>query len=229
MGCGMRELPVLAVVGGFLGAGKTTLLPRAAALLRDGGVRAAVITNDQGEGLVDTRAARAAGFEAGEVAGGCFCCRFSELVRWTPPAACSNTSRRSSLPSPWEAAPYRLYRAAAAQGALPRAVPPGALHRVGGPRRGAAPAGRRGRLAHGLAVFEPARRGGIAGSTKTDLSLRVSGVAAAGGLPRMSAETGEGVREWLRELFAGTRIARAGECSKSTMRATPRPKPPSRG
>ncbi|MFN7999215.1 MAG: GTP-binding protein [Bryobacteraceae bacterium] len=76
-----RGRPALVVVGGFLGAGKTTLLLRAARLLRDRGLRAAVITNDQAGALVDTRLASAEGVDSGEVAGACFCCRFSELTQ----------------------------------------------------------------------------------------------------------------------------------------------------
>jgi len=68
-------------VNGFLGAGKTTLLLKAAEILRAGGMRVALITNDQGAELVDTRLARAAGIETGEVAGGCFCCRYSDFLR----------------------------------------------------------------------------------------------------------------------------------------------------
>ena len=77
----MSDRPHLIVVGGFLGAGKTTLILAAARLLTDRGLRCAIILNDQGESLVDTELARAAGFDAGEVTGGCFCCRFSELMR----------------------------------------------------------------------------------------------------------------------------------------------------
>jgi CobW/HypB/UreG, nucleotide-binding domain len=73
--------PHLILVGGFLGAGKTTLILAAARLLADKGLRSAVILNDQGESLVDTELARSIGLEAGEVTGGCFCCRFSELMR----------------------------------------------------------------------------------------------------------------------------------------------------
>jgi hypothetical protein len=73
--------PHLIVVGGFLGAGKTTLILAAARLLSGRGLRSAIILNDQGESLVDTDYARSAGLEAGEVTGGCFCCRFSELMR----------------------------------------------------------------------------------------------------------------------------------------------------
>ena len=72
--------PILILVGGFLGAGKTTLLLQAAARLRDRGLRAAIITNDQGGELVDTRLVNASGYAAEEIAGGCFCCRFSDFI-----------------------------------------------------------------------------------------------------------------------------------------------------
>lgn len=67
-------------MGGFLGAGKTTLILAAARRLRSQGFRPAIITNDQDRGLVDTRVAEANHFPAREVAGGCFCCRFSDLL-----------------------------------------------------------------------------------------------------------------------------------------------------
>lgn len=72
--------PTLALVGGFLGSGKTTLLLAAARLLRDRGMRVALITNDQGEDLVDTQLAKISGFDTEEVTGGCFCCRFTDLL-----------------------------------------------------------------------------------------------------------------------------------------------------
>lgn len=72
--------PLLVLVGGFLGAGKTTLLLKAAALLQQNGLRCALITNDQGGALVDTELATAQGVDTGEVTGGCFCCRLSDLV-----------------------------------------------------------------------------------------------------------------------------------------------------
>lgn len=74
------SVPTLIFVGGFLGAGKTTLILRAASLLRDKGTRVAVITNDQDRSLVDSRLAEAQNVETREVAGGCFCCRFSDLI-----------------------------------------------------------------------------------------------------------------------------------------------------
>jgi len=76
----LPDRPALVLVGGFLGAGKTTLLLRAARLLHERGMRAAIITNDQGGALVDTRMATALGFDAGEIAGACFCCRFGDFI-----------------------------------------------------------------------------------------------------------------------------------------------------
>jgi len=72
--------PVIAVIGGFLGAGKTTLILAAAALLQRQGVRVAVVLNDQGDDLVDTHLVRSQGIPADQVAGGCFCCRFPDLI-----------------------------------------------------------------------------------------------------------------------------------------------------
>jgi Ni2+-binding GTPase involved in maturation of urease and hydrogenase len=68
------------MVGGFLGAGKTTALLRAAERLSARGLRVGVITNDQSGGLVDTALARARDLPVAEIAGGCFCCRFTSLV-----------------------------------------------------------------------------------------------------------------------------------------------------
>ncbi|MGC1296583.1 MAG: GTP-binding protein [Alloacidobacterium sp.] len=74
------QKPWVVVVGGFLGAGKTSLILAASRLLAQGGVRSAVILNDQGKELVDTRHAEMRGITSGEVTGGCFCCKFSELI-----------------------------------------------------------------------------------------------------------------------------------------------------
>jgi G3E family GTPase len=68
------------VIGGFLGAGKTTMMARVARLLEADGKRVAVVLNDQGDRLVDTEFSRAQGLAAGEVTGGCFCCRFDDLA-----------------------------------------------------------------------------------------------------------------------------------------------------
>lgn len=72
--------PWVVVVGGFLGSGKTSLILAAAQLLERRGLRCAVVLNDQGDELVDTRHADAQGLIARAVTGGCFCCRFSGLM-----------------------------------------------------------------------------------------------------------------------------------------------------
>ncbi len=71
----------LLIVGGFLGAGKTSLLLKAAELLNQQGYRVGIISNDQGEGLVDTQMAQANSIPITEVAGGCFCCKFPDLLK----------------------------------------------------------------------------------------------------------------------------------------------------
>ena len=76
----MDRRPTVVVVGGFLGSGKTTLILRAARTLAQRGHRCAVVLNDQGDELVDSRHAETQGMHAGEVTGGCFCCRFSALA-----------------------------------------------------------------------------------------------------------------------------------------------------
>jgi hypothetical protein len=73
-------LPVIVLVGGYLGSGKTTILLEAARILQQRNRRVALITNDQGGALVDTRMAVAAGAATEEIAGGCFCCRFSDFI-----------------------------------------------------------------------------------------------------------------------------------------------------
>ncbi len=71
----------LMLVGGFLGSGKTTLLQHLAERLRSEGSRVGFVTNDEGNDLVDTSLLRGSDVgEVREVAGGCFCCRFNDLV-----------------------------------------------------------------------------------------------------------------------------------------------------
>ncbi len=70
----------LVFIGGFLGAGKTTLLGAAAQRLTAQGKRVGLITNDQAANLVDTSLLRQRHAAVAEVSGGCFCCRFDDLV-----------------------------------------------------------------------------------------------------------------------------------------------------
>ena len=67
------------LVGGFLGSGKTTAIRSACELLGQRGEAASVITNDQGTLLVDTAFLRGS-HPIREVTGGCFCCRYYQLV-----------------------------------------------------------------------------------------------------------------------------------------------------
>jgi G3E family GTPase len=76
-------MAVFVPVSGFLGAGKTTTLLAAARELRARGHRPAIVTNDQGRDLVDTRLARTVTDAVGEVLEGCFCCRFTDLAEVT--------------------------------------------------------------------------------------------------------------------------------------------------
>jgi hypothetical protein len=76
----MGRDPWIVLVGGFLGAGKTTLILAAAEQLRKRGLRSAMVWNDQGVDLVDTRHADLSGAQSGEVTGGCFCCRLTDLI-----------------------------------------------------------------------------------------------------------------------------------------------------
>ena len=68
------------LVGGFLGAGKTTLLAQAARRLTAQGRRVGLIANDQAAELVDTEVFKETGAAVEEVAGGCFCCRFPDMI-----------------------------------------------------------------------------------------------------------------------------------------------------
>ncbi|MCE2853411.1 MAG: GTP-binding protein [Roseiflexaceae bacterium] len=70
----------LIIVAGFLGAGKSTLMLRAAQRLQAQGLRVGLITNDQGHDLVDTALAQTGQAPVIEVQGGCFCCRFPDLL-----------------------------------------------------------------------------------------------------------------------------------------------------
>jgi G3E family GTPase len=70
------------ILGGFLGAGKTTLAVNLGRYLREKYDKSvAIITNDQGDVLVDTEFTKDAGFDVKEVLGGCFCANFDEFVK----------------------------------------------------------------------------------------------------------------------------------------------------
>ncbi len=70
----------IVLIGGFLGAGKTTAIGALATELIGRGLRIAVITNDQAPGLVDTAIGERQGLPMAEVPGGCFCCKFEDML-----------------------------------------------------------------------------------------------------------------------------------------------------
>ena len=71
----------LLVLGGYLGAGKTTLAVNMAKTMKQRFDKSvAIITNDQGDVLVDTEYSKDAGFDTKEIMGGCFCTNFARFV-----------------------------------------------------------------------------------------------------------------------------------------------------
>ncbi|MEM3464976.1 MAG: GTP-binding protein [Thermoproteota archaeon] len=70
----------MVAIGGFLGSGKTTTIIKLAKKLASEGRRVAIVTNDEGENLVDTNLVKDYGFAVMEVVGGCFCCRFPDFI-----------------------------------------------------------------------------------------------------------------------------------------------------
>src|SRR6476661_4589099 len=69
----------LYLVNGFLGSGKTTAIANACKQLINQKVKTAVITNDQGAQQVDSAYMQSLSLPTGEVANGCFCCRYNDL------------------------------------------------------------------------------------------------------------------------------------------------------
>jgi G3E family GTPase len=67
------------LVGGFLGSGKTTAIANACQHLKQQGLKVGVITNDQGQYLVDSEFLEAEGISSAQVTGGCFCCNYDQL------------------------------------------------------------------------------------------------------------------------------------------------------
>jgi hypothetical protein len=184
-------MTTLVLVGGFLGAGKTSLILRAAEVLRARGQRPAAILNDQDTGLVDTRLAESAGVPAREVAGGCFCCRFGDLIDAAgallrfhpdvifaePAGSCIDVSATVLQPlKAFHAGTYRL-------APLSVLVDPG--------------------RAGGYLIENQVAEADIVVSSKADLYPDVAPAADF----HVSAKTGEGVQAWLDEVLSCRRVA----------------------
>lgn len=178
--------PVIMPLGGFLGAGKTTLIIAAARILREQGIRAAAILNDQGSDLVDTRLVEQYDVAADQVTGGCFCCRYSDLVdaierveRYQPQVifaeavgSCTDLSATTIQPlrQTYRVAPFTVL-------VDPARIP----------------------MDEDVAFLyhNQIAEADLVCYTKSDL------YSAPPGGRRLSAKTGEGVAEWLHEILAG--------------------------
>lgn len=175
------------MVGGFLGSGKTSLILAAARLLEKRGVRTAVILNDQAGALVDTQLAQVHGLAAEQVTGGCFCCRFHDL------GACAERLL-AAAPKVIFAEPVGSCTDVAATVLQP-------LRRFYGERLHVAP-------------FTVLRDPGLAIADE-DIEYLYTKQLEEADLVRttkadvypgaeLSVRTGQGIREWLQEVLAGT-------------------------
>lgn len=71
----------LILTGGFLGSGKTTAIQQACTVLLKENKTVALITNDQGEKLVDSKFIEGFSIPVKEVTNGCFCCNYNDLLQ----------------------------------------------------------------------------------------------------------------------------------------------------
>jgi len=195
-----RQRPSIVVVGGFLGSGKTSLILAAARILEQRGLRSAVILNDQGRDLVDTRHAGQHGLHSGEVTGGCFCCRLSalqsvieEMQAWSPDiifaepvGSCTDISATVLRPLREEFARLKL---------APFTV-------LVDPARAAALLREDGDADMAFLFQKQLQEADLVCSTKADLypdARAIRGVESR----QLSALTGLGVSEWLDEVLFG--------------------------
>src|SRR5215469_1994813 len=151
--------PVLIIVGGFLGSGKTTLLLEAASRLMRTGSRVALITNDQGGALVDTRLASVSGHR---YRGDCGWLLLLPLFRFDRRRSAAAGPRTGRHP---HGAGWKLHRrggnrSSAFETMVRRNLPAGAVHRAGGRRDRAGTAATGCGSAPRLPIHEPDRRGG---------------------------------------------------------------------
>jgi hypothetical protein len=195
-----EKRPCIVVVGGFLGSGKTTLILAAARLLERRGLRSAVVLNDQGVELVDTRHAGMQGMQTSEVTGGCFCCRssglmtkieafrdFSPDVIFTEPVgSCTDISATVLGPLKEDFEHYRV---------APFTV-------LVDPARAAALLGVDADRDLAFLFEKQLLEADVVCMSKADLYPDASGLPGAE--HHLSAVTGDGVAEWLDEILGGT-------------------------
>ena len=197
-----RRRPWIVLLGGFLGSGKTTLILAAVRLLEKRGLRCAVILNDQSNEMVDMRHAEVHGMLAREMTGGCFCCRFSELLTVIeelrealpdvifaePVGSCTDIVATVLGPLREEFDSYRV---------APFTV-------LVDPAR--AIALRRGQADPDVKFLfqKQLEEADLVCMTKADLYPDAAGVAGFD-TRHLSAKSGQGVAEWLNEILLGSR------------------------
>jgi hypothetical protein len=188
-------------VGGFLGSGKTTLILAAAHLLERRGLRSAVVLNDQGVELVDTRYAGMEGVPAREVTGGCFCCRFSglmteiealrefapDVIFTEPVGSCTDISATVLGPLKEDFDHYRV---------APFTV-------LVDPARAAALLGNDADPDLAFLFEKQLQEADVVCMSKMDVYPDAPGIPGVQ-VHRLSAATGNGVKEWLDEILGGT-------------------------
>lgn len=197
----MTARPWIVLVGGFLGAGKTSLLLAAGKELRRRGVRSAIILNDQGDALVDSNYAALHGLDWGEVRGGCFCCRFSDLVRVIdqvrqhapdvifaePAGSCTDLSATVLRPLQESGSGFRI---------APFTV-------LVDPQRAEALL-RDNADAHLAYLFRrQMEEADLICFTKSDICPQIPAEIRTDGVRQISAKTGQGIPAWLNEVLAG--------------------------
>ena len=180
--------PVIAVIGGFLGAGKTSLILAAAGVLERKGLHVAVVLNDQGDDLVDTHLVQSRGVAADQVSGGCFCCRFPDLMD-----ALDRVSVR---------APEVIFAEAVGSCTDIVATTVRPLLRDYPARFRVAPLTV---VLHPGAPFADADLQFLNANQQAEADVLVARTCGVHGAARLvDSATGEGVREWLEEILAGT-------------------------
>ena len=200
----------LILVGGFLGSGKTTLLAEAARQLAAEGQAVGLITNDQAPELVDTRLLSRVGQGVSEVAGSCFCCNFdgfvdavkslisrgADMIIAEPVGSCTDLSATILNPikhfhPEWNLAPLTVlvdpHRLFEVLGKASSQVHPDALYIM-------------------KLQMEEADRilvnksDTLAGTAKSEIPQLLSVAFPGKSTGLISAQTGEGVSQWLAEI-----------------------------
>jgi hypothetical protein len=177
------------------------LILAAARELERRGLRSAMVWNDQGKDLVDSRYAGLSGMRSGEVTGGCFCCRLSHLIDAIgevrahapdvifaePVGSCTDLSATVLRPLLEYSESYHL-------SPLTVLVDPARARRMLDPD---ADAGMR------FLFDKQLQEADLVCFTKSDLYPDYPETAAAH-VRQLSAKSGKGVAAWLSEVLSGT-------------------------